>query len=266
MKFNHILILASIATVGFTSCKKVEGPGGTSSITGTLKGKIIQGSASSAKSEVTHITVTHADGVDGSILDNSDYFLLNTPNGGTYYYVWYENTNFPGQDPNLSGRTGIKVTYSNSESNVVIATNTEAAIQSLASADFSVSRVGDLLTLTNLAIGEVPDADEVNTPFIVDVATQGKSTTGSSSMSAEVAIADERIYIIYGEEDFYSETVRTDENGRFQFKGLSRGDYRVYALSIDTLSASEEMVRSELDATITEKKQVVEAGQLNIIK
>lgn len=266
MKFNRIFILACLVSVGFTSCKKVEGSGGSSSIIGTLKGQIIQGSSSSAKSEVTHIIITHANGVDGSILENSNYFLLNTPNGGTYYYVWYENSNFPGQDPGLSGRTAIKVTYSNSESNVTIATNTLAAIQSMASADFSASQVGDILTLTNTEIGEVPDADEVNTPFIVDVATQGKTATGSSSLSAEVPMADERIYIIYGEEDFHSESVRTDENGKFQFKGLTRGDYRVYALSVDTLSALEQMVRSELSASITEKEQVVDAGQLTIIK
>lgn len=265
MKFNFILILACLLTVGFSSCKKIEGPGGTSSIKGRLMGKIVQGSGT-PKFEVTHVTITHANGVDGSILDNSDYFLLNTPNGGTYYYVWFENSNFPGQDPNLSGRTAIKVTYSNSESNVTIATNTQAAIQSAASADFTVSRVGDILTITNTAVGEVPDADEVNTPFLVDIATQGSGATGGASLSGNVAIADERIYIIYGEEDFYSESVRTDEDGNFQFKGLTRGDYRVYALSIDTTSVSGGMTRSELSASITEKKQVVNAGQLNIIK
>lgn len=266
MKFKSIFILACILTVGFSSCKKVEGPGGSSSIKGNLMGNIILGSSGTAKYEVTHVTITHANGVDGSILDNSDYFLLNTPNGGTYYYVWYENSNFPGQDPGLSGRTGIKVTYSNSESNVTIATNTEAAIQSGAGADFTVTRVGDILTITNTTFGEVPDADDVNTPFNVDVATQGKSATGGSSLSAETPIAEERVYIVYGEEDFYSESVRTDESGNFQFTGLTRGDYRVYALSVDTLSASGGMVRSELSASITEKQQVVDAGQLNIIK
>lgn len=266
MKFNYIFILASLLAVGFSSCNKVEGPGGSSSIKGKLMGRIIQGSTGTAKFEVTHVTITHANGVDGSILDNSDYFLLNTPNAGTYYYVWYENSNFPGQDPSLSGRTGIKVTYSNSESNVTIAENTRAAIQSAASADFTVSRIEDILTITNTTVGEVPDADEVNTPFLVDIATQGKSATGGSSLSNEISIADERIYLIYGQEDFYSESVRTDEEGNFQFTGLTRGDYRVYALSVDTLSAFGEMVRSELSASITEKKQVVDAGQLNIIQ
>lgn len=266
MKINRIFILACALSAGFASCKKVEGPGGSSSITGTLVGQTIDGSSSSAKNEVTHVIVTHANGVDGSILDNSDYFLLNTPNGGTNYYVWYENTNFPGQDPGLAGRTGIKVTYSNNESNVLIATNTALSIQSIASADFSVLRAGDILTLTNLSTGEVPDADEVNTPFIVDVATQGRSATGSSTLSAKGTIANERVYIIYGEEDFHSDDVRTDENGNFQFNGLTRGDYRVYALSVDTTSTNGQMVRSELNASITDKQQVVNAGQLSIIK
>jgi len=266
MKRNYIVVLATVVALGFASCSKVEGPGGTSSIKGNLMGKIIQGGSDEARAEVTHVTITHANGVDGSILDNSDYFLLNTPNGGTNYYVWYENTNFPGQDPNLQGRTGIKVTYSNSESNVTIATNTEAAIQTAASADFLIVRNGDILTLTNTEVGEVPDADDMNTPFTVDVETQGRSALSASSLSGDVPIADERVYLIFGEEDFYGESVRTDENGNFQFTGLTRGDYRVYALSVDTTSTVETMVRSELSASITEKKQVVDAGQLNIIK
>jgi hypothetical protein len=261
---KHIFILTCLLAFGFTSCKKVEGPGGTSSITGKLMGKIIQGSAA-PKFEVTHVVITHANGVDGSILDNSDYFLLNTP-GGTNYYVWYENSNFPGQDPGLMGRTGIKVTYSNSESNVTIAMNTESAIQSGASADFTITRNGDILTITNTAAGEVPDADEVNTPFIIDTETQGSGAGGGVSLSTDAPIADERVYIIYGEEDFYSESVRTDEDGNFQFTGLTRGDYRVYALSVDTTSATGGMTRSEVSASITEKKQVVDAGQLNIIQ
>lgn len=266
MKYKRIFILAFVISTGFVSCKKVEGPGGSSSITGTLMGKIIQGSSSSAKAEVTHVTITHANGVDGSILENSNYFLLNTPSGGTNYYVWYENSNFPGQDPSLSGRTSIKVTYSNSESNVTIATNTLAAIQGMASVDFTASLSGDIITITNVEFGEVTDADEVNTPFIVDVSTQGKGAVASGSLSPEVPIADERIYIIYGEEDFQSESVRTDENGMFQFNGLTRGDYRVYALSVDTASVVEQMTRSELSVSISEKKQVVNAGKLNIIK
>ena len=52
----------------------------------------------------------------------------------------------------------------------------------------------------------------------------------------------------------------------FQFNGLTRGDYLVYAFSIDTLSSTGQMTRSELSASITDKKQVVDAGQLMIVK
>lgn len=267
MKFNLLYSTIVVLTItSMSSCKKVEGPGGNSSITGVVNGQLILGSTSAAKSEITEVTITHADGVDGSILDNSDYFLLNTPNGGTYYYVWYENTNFPGQDPLLSGRTGIKVVYSNSESNVLIATKTATAIQTIASADFTVSRVADIVTITNNATGEVPDADEVNTPFLLDIAVQGKSAVSSGSLSSEVPMADERVYLIYGGEDFYSESVRTDENGRYQFNGLTRGDYRVYTFSVDVNSPTGQLVRAEVNASISSKKEVVEAVELTIIK
>jgi hypothetical protein len=266
-KLTYFAALLIGGTLLFSSCKKIEGPGGTSSITGNLSGLTIKTSGNNqAEQEVTTIICTHADGVGGSILDNSDYFILNTPNGGTNYYVWYENTNWLGQDPNLSGRTGIKVTYSNSESNVTIAINTEAAITAAASADFTVSILNDMLTVTNVAFGEVADADDMNTPFSVDVLNQGKSAVIGSTTSIEGPMVDERVYIIYGEEDFYSESVRTDANGDYQFTGLTRGDYRIYAFSVDTLSPTLAQKQVEVSATIANKKEVVSAPALYIVK
>ena len=152
IKARIILSVSVCGLFAMTACKKVAGPGGTSSITGNVSGLII-GSINNnlAEKEVTYVFCTHANGVDGSILDNSDYFLLNTPNGGTNYYVWYENTNWLGQDPGLSGRTGIKVTYSNNQSNVTIASNTATAIIAIASSDFTVSVSNDILTITNVS-------------------------------------------------------------------------------------------------------------------
>ncbi|MDX2359311.1 MAG: carboxypeptidase-like regulatory domain-containing protein [Crocinitomicaceae bacterium] len=249
-----------------SSCQK-EGPGGTSSISGNVSGEIITGnSGGSAEKEVTTVICTHANGIDGSILDNSDYFLLNTPDGGTYYYVWYENTNWLGQDPSLSGRTGIKVTYSNNDSNLTIAGNTAVQIAAIAGTDFTVEVINDIVTITNTAVGEVPDADEVNTPFIVDVANQGKSAAGGSSSTIEAPIADERVYIIYGDEDTYSESVRTDADGNYQFKGLTKGDYTVFAFSVNTSDPNGLLMQVEQAVTITDNKQVVTAPELTIVQ
>jgi hypothetical protein len=266
-KFTYLIALCLGGAMLFSSCKKIEGPGGTSSITGNVSGLTLSSSGgNAAEQEVTTIICTHADGIGGSILDNSDYFLLNTPNGGTNYYVWYENTNWLGQDPNLSGRTGIKITYSNSESNVTIAINTEAAISAAASGDYTVSILNDMLTITNVAFGEVADADDMNTPFSVDILNQGKSALSGTSSSVEGPMVDERVYIIYGEEDFYSESIRTDANGDFQFKGLTPGDYRIYAFSVDTLSPVFAEMQVEVSATISDKKEVVSAPSMYLVK
>ena len=263
---KKILVL-TLGIFALTACKKVEGPGGTSSITGKVNGKIISSSnGGSAEAEVTTVVCSHADGVDGSILDNSDYFLLNTPTGDANYYVWYENTNWLGQDPSLSGRTGIKVTYSNNESNVTIATNTAAAITNIAGASFTVSVSGDIVTIVNTTLGEVVDADDVNTPFSIDVSNQGKSSFGGTASSIEAPIADERVYLIYGEEDFYSESVRTDAEGNYQFKGLTTGNYRVFAFSIDTQKPNGLLIQQEVSAEIANKKEVVSAPELYIVK
>lgn len=265
-KVYKLLLVTGVTMLALTSCKKVEGPGGTSSITGNVTGKIMSGSSGkNAEAEVTTVICSHADGVDGSILDNSDYFLLNTPAGGTNYYVWYENTNWLGQDPGLSGRTGIKVTYSNNESNVTIAANTAAALIAGASADYTVTVDNDILTITNKVVGESVDADNANTPFSVDVANQGKAASSGSSSSIEGPIADERVYLIYGDEDFYSESVRTDVDGNYQFKGLTKGNYRIYAFSIDT-NSNGLLVQQEVSAEIVNKKEVVTAPSIQIVK
>ena len=148
---------------------------------------------------------------------------------------------------------------------MTIASNTAAAITTIAGADFSVSVNNDILTITNTTLGEVTDADDVNTPFVVDVINQGKSGAAGTSSSVEGPIIDERVYIIYGDEDFYSESVRTDENGKYQFKGLQKGNYRIYAFSEDTLSLTGTLMQVEVNAEIKKNKEVVEAPELYIV-
>ena len=70
----------------------------------------------------------------------------------------------------------------------------------------------------------------------------------------------------YGTEHFYSESVRTDANGNYQFKGLTNGDYKIFAFSIDTLSPTLDLIEVEVSTTITEKKQVVTAPTLTIVR
>ena len=82
----------------------------------------------------------------------------------------------------------------------------------------------------------------------------------------EGPIVDERVYLIYGDEDYYSESVRTDANGDYQFKGLNRGTYRVYAFSGDTLNPGGMLQQVEVSSEIANKKEVVQAPALFVVK
>ncbi len=256
------IVFGIIALLGVTSCKKEAGSGGTSSIKGTLTGRIYTGnSGSTAESEVTQITLP-----DGSDISDGEYILLNTPNNGTYYYVWFKWDNGAAPDPGLSGRTGIQVTFNFSQSNTTLAANVASAIQSIASTDFDVTVSNDIITITNTTTGDVPDADELTSNVLIDIANQGKSNVGGTSTYTEGPIVDERVYIVYGDDAFYSEDVRTDAQGNYQFKGLNRGDYRIFAYTQDTLNPSAGLKEVSVSATISEKKEVVQASNLFIIQ
>lgn len=260
MKSIKLITALTIGIIVLYSCKKEAGSGGTSSITGKVMGLITDNSNQDQTAEITTVTCTA-----GLVIDDNDYWLLNSPNGNLYY-VWYDNDNWIGGDPALSGRTGIKVDYTFSHSNTTIASNTMTAIQGATSSDFSLSLAGDIITITCLNFGAVADAEDVTSPMAIDVMEQGEGGSTGPVTGVEGPMVEERVYLIYGNEDFYSESVRTDEEGNYQFKGLNKGDYRVYAFSIDTTNANEFDIQVEVEAQITKRQQVIEANELFVVK
>ena len=117
MKNLFFLILLTISII---SCKKIEGPGGTSAIRGTVKGS----SYKAGKHEVLQIICTA-----GAELEHGDYWLLNTGDPTKQYYIYYTNPSWiSNADPQLQGRIGIMVSFNYSDSNTDIANNTLTAI------------------------------------------------------------------------------------------------------------------------------------------
>lgn len=49
-------------------------------------------------------------------------------------------------------------------------------------------------------------------------------------------LQDERVYIIYGDDNIYSDDFRTDAEGRYRFQWLRKGTYTIFAYSEDTLA------------------------------
>lgn len=258
--FQLFLICGCVAIS--LACKKEAGSGGTSSIVGTITGTNYDGvNIDPAEKEITHITIP-----DGADIADAEYVLLNTPNGGNQYYIWFDWVGGVDPDPGLVGRTGIPVSYDFTETNVEVASNALTAIQAAVGSDFSVSLNNDILILTNLEAGEVTDAEELSSYITVDVANQGSDAITTGVAGVQGPMVEERVYLIYGDDDFYSESVRTDEEGRYQFRDLNRGYYRVVVYTADVNDPYAPLQKVETTVTISNKKEIVEAETLDIIK
>jgi hypothetical protein len=247
---RQIFLLLSLLII-ITSCKKIEGPGGTSSIRGKLSGQ----DYSFGEKEITTVSFT-----TGATIEHGDYWLLNSTDNSKLYYIYYTNPSWiSSADPQLQGRTGIAVSFNYSDSNLEVAQRTLDSIQQLSGLPFSLSLSQDILTITSNTTGEVVDADDYSTPFTVDVSNQGSPNITEDSFGR----ASERVYIIYGQNEYSSNSVRTDENGLFSFEGLQKGTYTIYSLSEDTLQNGK-FNRVSKTIQITDKKQIVDAGDLHV--
>lgn len=89
-----------------------------------------------------------------------------------------------------------------------------------------------------------------------------------STLQLEHEGYDEYVYIIYGDEVSYGDRIKTSYDGRFEFKYLRPGKYKVYCYSKDptdkdNLKPEKTMVVMQ-EIEITSKKQVAETDTLTI--
>ena len=247
---RHSFIIFSLLIL-ITSCKKIEGPGGTSAIRGQLNGQDF----SFGDKEITTISFT-----SGATIQHGDYWLLNSIDSSKLYYIYYTNpTWISSADPQIQGRIGVPVSFNYSDSNLEIAQSTLDSLQQLNGLPFSLSLTQDILTVTSNNNGEVVDANDYSTPFTVDVSNQGTPNTLGNSFGR----GGERVYVIYGQNTYSNNSVRTDENGFFSFEGLQNGTYTIYALSEDTLQNGK-FNRVSKTVQITDKQQIIDSGTFNV--
>jgi hypothetical protein len=249
MKIKSILITALVA-FAFSSCDKIAGPGGTSSITGTVSGI----NESYGQYESIEITVT-----PGSILEHGDYFILNQLSGDNYYFYFDNPVWVTSADPELLGRTGVQIDFSYDETNFEIAAKVDSALTAHLGDAFSIATNGDIITLTALEMGNIPDPDDVTTSFLVDVSNQGEV----GIIGSETSMTNIRVYLCYGENELFDESTKTGANGAFAFRDLQIGKYTVYVLSKDSLT-NEYTIPVKQEIEITVDGSVVEVGNLFI--
>lgn len=99
------------------------------------------------------------------------------------------------------------------------------------------------------------------------VVRQNVSISGTPT-GEPYAYPEARVYIVYGDHDFYDDDVRTGPDGLFVFSWLREGDYRVYTYSeCNALLAScpSGQVAVQASASATGKDDVVNVGTLTAL-
>ncbi len=75
-------------------------------------------------------------------------------------------------------------------------------------------------------------------------------------------LMDDYVYIMFNEGPGYGDRVRTDFNGRFEFTGLSKGSYKVYAFGEDKNANSSESNPVVVEVLIDRNRSVTDIGDL----
>jgi hypothetical protein len=219
---KYFFIVSLMTATLFFSCSKEEGQGGRSSISGTIEGTEI----STSRAEVVEITA-----VTGTEIDGRDFLLLNNPEAGDNYFVWFNDLSNILGAPLIANRIGVQVNYnSGSSNNITVATNIENAINAISGSPFTVTRNNDLLIITCNSKGYVTDSDNGISKLVVDVKVQGRNQTTVQSGT----FANENVYIIYGSDNgAFDDNTKTSFDGTFKFDNLRKGSYQVFAYSED---------------------------------
>lgn len=78
--------------------------------------------------------------------------------------------------------------------------------------------------------------------------------------------AKEDVFLIYGTTNtFYDDDVKTSYDGSFEFPYLQKGEYKVFVYQdCDTCPSGKEAVI--IDVEISESKQIVDLGTINIVE
>lgn len=249
MKLKSILSAALVA-IAFSSCEKIAGPGGTSSITGTVSGI----NSTAGQYESIEITVT-----PGGILEHGDYFIVNQLSGDNYYFYFNNPVWVTSANPELLGRTGVQIDFSYDETNFEIAAKVDSALTAHLGDAFSIATNGDIITLTAVEMGNITDPDDVTTSFLVDVSNQGEVEI----IGSETSMTDIRAYLCYGENELFDESTKTGANGAFAFRDLQIGKYTVYVLSKDSLT-NEYTIPVKQEIEITADGSVIETDNFLI--
>ncbi len=238
-KFKFIFLVLGIAS--FVACEKEEGMGGTASISGTLMVKtydrdfkVLQDISPAIDEDVFIIF-----GDDDVVGENTS-----TSYNGKFEFSYLREGKYT-------------IFYASEDSLSPIGDDKEQLVsvtlnkgQTLDLGELFQYNTIDFNDGTSVIKGRVQQINYWDVPGKQDVV----AIDTSSAQELE-------IYITYGDDAFYSERIRTQEDGTFEFKGLIKGQYRIFMYSDDIEGGSEKII-IESDVSTESHGQVTDIGDL----
>jgi hypothetical protein len=240
LRMVSIVVVVSLAVI---SCSKMEGEGGTGSISGTVMeyfynddfSKVIY--SEPAVDEDVFILYGDDQAVGDRVRTGPNgifRFDFLYPGNYTVYYQTEDFTAIPGEETEKL---------------------VEVSLERGEEAD-----LGELVKLTTL------DFDDGGAVIrgVVKVIDYVDASRWPNLVVDYVDFAYEHeVYLTYGNHTYYDERIRTGHDGAFEFRKLIPGDYLVFLYSEDVTRLTDKVVL-EFEVTITEMDQVIDLGEITI--
>jgi hypothetical protein len=124
-----------------------------------------------------------------------------------------------------------------------------------------------LIILSTLAFSCAKDAGDGGNSTIYGKLIAYDYNAEFTSLKGIYPAADEDVFLIYGSDRSYSQRVRSNYEGVYEFKFLRPGDYTIYAYSKDsTLTLPSGLYAVIRNVTISDNKQTVEAEDIKLFR
>ncbi len=238
-----IFLLSSIIIIGFYSCEKPEGIGGSAEIKGMVtirlydpEFKVLQ-AVYPADNEDVYITygneTTISDDVETSYSGNFSFPYLRE---GDYKVFAYSKSSL---NSSPSGEVVV-------EKKVTLTSNKDKF------------DVGELIIYETI---DITDGDATITGKVRQV----NYTKDFNFIKDTINAQEQTVYILYEDKPEYIDRIRTLDDGTFAISNLIKGKYTIMVLSEDT-SGGKENIGITTDVEITGFNQVIDVGDIFVAK
>ncbi|MBW8050761.1 MAG: hypothetical protein FVQ77_10595 [Cytophagales bacterium] len=228
LKFRYVEILSLLLIIAalfvFNSCKKEPGEGGTSMIQGRVKvldyhHSLINGEWKWVKKDEYYVAEERVYIIYGD--DNIYSTDFRTDPDGYYRFQW------------LRKGTYTLFAYSQDTTGNYVSGIYPVEIKLEITKNKQTVNAPDIVIIKEDATGFSTISGRVKAK-VYDY----NPIDGSWVFVKEYYVAKERVYLIYGNDDIYTDDFRTDPNGYYQFQGLRKNTYTLFAYSIDTTKSN----------------------------